>query len=145
MVSKFQKFIRLSSKEKTLFFHAYLIVGYTSIMIAIIPLRRFIKKIGEQGRESTTLSSDEDLIEIHLVEKSVRRAAKYLPWKAKCFSRAITAKILLKRKRISSTLYLGVAKEDSSKMVAHAWVSCGTLIITGKEEVSKFTPVVFFT
>lgn len=145
MIRKIQKFVRLSSKEKRLFFHAYLIIGYTSLIITIIPIRRFFKKFGEQGKESASLIANDDLLKVHLVEKAVRRAAKFLPWRAKCFSRAITAKVLLKRMRIPSTLYLGVAKEGSTKMIAHAWVRSGTVIITGKEEMSKFTPLVFFT
>jgi hypothetical protein len=34
------------------------------------------------------------------------------------------------KKHISSTLYLGVGK-DNDQMVAHAWLRCGQLYVTG--------------
>lgn len=145
MLAKIKRFFHLDRDERILFMQAYFILGYTSLMVSIIPLRRFLKRIGMQGKESTVTISSETLTELFLVEKAIKRAIKYLPWRSKCFSRAITAKLLLKRKGIPSTLYLGVAKEDSKKMTAHAWVRCGTIIVSGKEEMPKFTPIVFFT
>lgn len=44
--------------------------------------------------------------------------------------RAMTARKILLKKGINSTLYLGVGKEDG-KMVAHAWLRCGQLYVTG--------------
>ena len=47
-----------------------------------------------------------------------------------CLPQAIAAHQMLKRRGIPSTLLLGVAHEDS-KMIAHAWVTVGDLIVTG--------------
>jgi hypothetical protein len=145
MFTKLKRVFTINKKERTLFFQAYRIIGYTSLLISIFPLRRFLHRIGEQGKESNTAISNGTILEVLLVEKAIKRAIKYLPWRSKCFSRAITAKVLLKRMRISSTLYLGVAKDGNSNMIAHAWLRCGDIIVTGKEEMSKFTPIVFFT
>lgn len=75
----------------------------------------------------------------------MRRAIRFLPMKIKCFSRAITAKRILEKQSIPSTIYFGVAKDGNSKLIAHAWLRCGNIIVTGKEEMGRFTPVMFFT
>jgi len=46
---------------------------------------------------------------------------------------------------ISSTLYIGVGKDEERKLTAHAWLRCGPFIVTGKEEMKRFTPVAFFS
>jgi hypothetical protein len=42
----------------------------------------------------------------------------------------MTARKLLMKKHISSTLYLGVGK-DNDQMIAHAWLRCGNMYVTG--------------
>ena len=51
-------------------------------------------------------------------------------WESKCLVRAMTARKLLKEAGIHSTLYLGVGK-DEGKMIAHAWLRCGQMYVTG--------------
>ncbi len=115
------------------------------MLVSMFPMRLYIEWLGEKGQESSFSAIEGKSTEILLVEKTMRRIVRYLPWRPKCLSRAITAKILLNRRGIPSTIYLGVAKDSNIKMVAHAWLRCGNIIVSGKEEMQKFTPVVFFT
>jgi len=64
-------------------------------------------------------------------------------WESKCLVRALTAQKLLRKKRINSTLYLGVRQdENSGKMLAHAWLRWGRIVITGgNENLNKFAVV----
>ena len=80
-----------------------------------------------------------------LLSKTFRRVVRFTTWTITCFDRSITAKYLLKRKGMQSTLYLGVAKESPNRITAHAWLRCGNIIVTGKEEMGRFTRMVCFT
>lgn len=62
---------------------------------------------------------------------AIGTAASQLPWHCRCLVRATAAKWMLRRRRIPSTLYLGVAPSTTKTWDAHAWVRCGTLILTG--------------
>lgn len=66
------------------------------------------------------------------------------PWESKCLVQAITAKILLRRQLLPNTLYLGVAKDGSDKMVAHAWTRTGGRIVTGGNRLEAYTVVATF-
>ena len=48
---------------------------------------------------------------------------------------------MLERRQIESTLYLGTAKDESGKLIAHAWLRSGPFYITGAEGMEKFTVV----
>lgn len=145
MLRKIKKFVTLSHLEKRLFIQAFFVCGFVRIMIFVAPMRWYAKSLGEKEKESSYLPDSDKQNEIQQVLKALRRAIRYQPGKTKCLARAISAKKLLLKKGIPSTLYLGVAKESTNRMIAHAWLKCGSDIITGKEEMSKFTVVAFFT
>lgn len=104
-----------------------------------------MRKIGALGVESISEISEENQIIVQQVAKSIQRTVKYSPWKTSCFAKGISAKTILKRKGIKSTLYLGIGKNGLNKITAHAWLRCGTVIVTGKEEMHRFTKIIFFT
>ena len=40
---------------------------------------------------------------------------------------------MLERRKIESTLYLGTAKDEDGKMVAHAWLRSGPFTLLGRK------------
>ena len=43
----------------------------------------------------------------------------------------MAAQRMLRRRRLTSTLYLGVAKGEETALDAHAWLRCGRTIVIG--------------
>lgn len=140
-----QKFFKLNRTERLLFIQAYFLSLFYSFYVELIPKRIILKRLGDKDVETSFEPIEGELDEVFQVEKAIRRVVRFLPWTTKCFARAITAKRILQRKQIPSTIYLGVAKEGSNKMLAHAWLRCGSIIVTGKEEMKKFTPIIYFS
>ena len=64
------------------------------------------------------------------MSRIVDRICSKAPWESKCLVRALTAQKILKKKGIHSTMYLGCGLNDG-KMVAHAWLRCGEMYVTG--------------
>ena len=64
--------------------------------------------------------------------------SKYTFWESQCLVKAIAAMKMLERRNIESTLYLGTARDESGKMIAHAWLRSGPFYITGAEGMEKF-------
>ena len=56
----------------------------------------------------------------------------------------MTAKIMLRRRGIKSTIYLGVAKNERGEMIAHAWIKAAGLTLTGSAGADQFTVVSVF-
>jgi hypothetical protein len=53
---------------------------------------------------------------------------------ATCLSRALAGRAALKSKGFSSTIRIGVYKDDAGKLNAHAWLLSGETTILGNEE-----------
>ncbi len=139
------RFFKLNRSERNLFLLTFTKTSIISILIFCVPRRIVLRKIGVLGVESIPEIPEENQIIVQQVVKSIQRTVRYTPWKTSCFAKAISAKDILKRKGIKSTLYLGVGKDGLNKLTAHAWLRCGSVIVTGKEEMHRFTVVAFFT
>lgn len=91
---------------------------------------------------------------IELSPSKYRRAAKvgwavnkmslFTPWESKCLVQAITAQVVLRIIKVPYTLYLGLDRNESKELVAHAWLRCGELIVTGAREKERFVTVAQF-
>jgi hypothetical protein len=143
-MNSLKKLLLLSALDKKLFFKATIISVWVKCMVSFFPLRWYAKKLGEAHAVSSEESTTSDDYMAFKISQSIVRSRKALPWKTSCLTDAITAKILLKHKRIVSTLYLGVYKKNSS-ITAHAWLRVGTTYVTGKREMQKFVVVSTFT
>jgi hypothetical protein len=140
-----RRFFRMERLERNLFLLSFLQTVIISFLLVVIPRRYVLKRIGVLGIESSLDGSEEIWKAVAPIAKAIRRTVRYSPWRVTCFAKAISAKRLLKRKGVSSTLYVGVAKDGLNKVVAHAWLRCGSVIVTGKEEMHRFTIMVFYT
>lgn len=88
------------------------------------------KRWGTEGEESPEEESDENYKYAIKVAYCVDKICTKTKWESKCLVRALTAQHMLSKKGIHTTLYLGCALENE-KMIAHAWLRCGKMFVTG--------------
>ncbi len=129
MIRRVIDFMRYNG-EKWMTITVYFYVAYYRLCILLVPMSRIEKMMGIRGEESTIDERLENIKLAKLVGFHVNRVTEHLPLKRKCFVRALTARKILMKRGINSTLYMGVALEDG-KMTAHAWLRCGQLFVTG--------------
>lgn len=91
--------------------------------------------------ETSTSQIHNNIDVLKHVASALETMSKHTIWESKCLVRAIAGMKMLERRDIESTLYLGIAKDDSAKMIAHAWLRSGSYYVTGKEGMEKFTVV----
>lgn len=139
-----RRFIKLSWKTKLLLLGAFVLLGIVRLAILIIPFRYLTLLMGKTMAESSKEISPKLLAKAIKVGWSVNTISNFTPWESKCLVRAFTAQIILLMLGIPSTLYLGLAKDDSKQLFAHAWLRCGSLTITGAGERERFKSVVQF-
>lgn len=145
MLRLFVRFFCISSFERILFIRTTAVMLYFHMLIAVVPRRFVLRRVGEFGVQMPEDISEMDITRVTQVAKAIRRSIKVIPWKVTCFVRAVAGKYMLKQMGITSTLYIGVGKDEVQKLTAHAWLRCGRIIVTGKEEMKRFTPVAFFS
>lgn len=144
-LARLRTLLRRPWADKWLLLQAYLLLGLTRLAILTLSFRRLARALGPLQTETPADIPAEHLAAARRIAWAIHRAGPYTPWTSNCFPQAITGKILLRRRGIPSTLYLGVAfKEDKSELEAHAWLRCGSLYVTGGKGDEKFGVVGVF-
>lgn len=138
------KIFSISWYERCLLLEAFILTGIFRFAILFLSFNKIARLSGKYKEESSSHVNDIEREKIKKISWAVAKISIYTPWESKCLVKALTAQIMLSKRNISSTLYLGVAKDDNNKLLAHAWLRSGAEIITGNEVRSMFTEVVRF-
>ncbi len=104
-------------------------------MIRLLPYRRYaglVKRMNGQVEAPLQVA--------RRVRRRLDVAARYFPRQPKCLSRSIAARATLARRGYASSLSLGVDVR-AADLAAHAWLSAGGIIVTGREEMANFGEV----
>ncbi|MEI7847424.1 MAG: lasso peptide biosynthesis B2 protein [Chloroflexota bacterium] len=77
---------------------------------------------------------------------AISASARRTPWISTCLAQALACAILLRGWHIPGLVYLGLAKDASSKggYAAHAWLRCGDAILTGASGHERFQVIAVF-
>lgn len=142
---KIKVFLKMPLIDKKMFLEAYILSGIYRFTILVIPFKKLRKYIGVYKKESSREIPTDNYKVARKVLNAVNIATKRTPWESKCLVRALTAQKMLKKRKIYTTLYLGVGKDKENKMLAHAWLRCGEVILTGGAEMNRFQEVAKFS
>lgn len=136
-------FLLLDRAQQMLLLEAAVLLGAASIAITILPFRVVGIQIGALMHETPMSNELGALATAKTIRRAVDSAEKNIPVVTTCFSRAVATKVLLRRRGVPTTLYLGVARAGD-EVLAHAWLRCGTVTLTGAGVYRKFVPVCWF-
>lgn len=128
-MGKLLRFLKKNPRVWVMVIKAFFLSAVYRWQILKRPFAELSKKIGEQNVESTSEPQDEKYIRD--VQYAVKGICRRTPWESKCLVQALTAKKLLNQHGLPCTLYMGVSKDDKGEMIAHAWLRCGNIFVTG--------------
>ena len=128
-LKRFVRFIRYN-EYKSVSILCYIYSAWYRFQVLHMDTKKMRVKWGIEGEESVEDETMENYRYAKAVSICVNHVCEKTAWESKCLVRALTAQKLLKRKSISSTLYLGCGI-DNGNMVAHAWLRCGRMIVVG--------------
>ncbi len=77
------------------------------------------------------------------VRWALSAVGRSLPLARNCLVRAVVAQVLLRRRGVPSKLMVGVARDRSHGLRAHAWLEGTTGAVVGGDQASEFTPLAY--
>jgi hypothetical protein len=138
-----RKFFFSPAVSRTVLLEAFLYLGWARILKAM-PFERIAPLLGTPGHETSRQTHPGDMPAIRQVSRAVGIASRHTWWESQCLVRAIAAKKMLERRNIGSTLYLGTARDEAGRLIAHAWLRSGSCYLTGADQMDRFTTVAVF-
>ncbi|MEK0315285.1 lasso peptide biosynthesis B2 protein [Cohnella sp. 56] len=137
---KWKSFMRMSMEQKLLLVEAYLLLGWARLL-KLLPFSKVAPWLGAAMAETSHILSTEHEQTIRRVSKAIHKMSPYTWWESQCLVKAVAAMIMLHRRGVDSTLYLGTAKDEDGRLIAHAWLRSGAYYLTGANEMNKFIVV----
>jgi hypothetical protein len=82
------------------------------------------------GKNHSSLVSSGN-IDLSRLEWAIGAAARRMPWRCDCLPQALAAARWLRRYRLQPRLLIGVAKDPTGELQAHAWLQCNGFTVIG--------------
>lgn len=136
------RFLQLSGHRRALLLEAALLLGSVQLAARVLDDARLTRWLGRQTSATPGPRSAEQLRLAEEVGWAIAAAARHLPSDPVCLPQALAARLMLRRRHVPSTLYLGVARTPGP--IAHAWLRVGDLVVTGAEGVHRYVVVSTF-
>ena len=120
------------------------VVVYACLLLNAIRLALWLLPFGNLMRQLKTVMSvwiceETKPVSVSFVVWAVAIAGRYTPGSAKCLARALTTQLLLNRYGHCHQLHIGVAKNSSQVLEAHAWIEYqGQAIVGGLSNLAQF-------
>lgn len=145
-VRKIKTFFRQSSTTKWLFIKSLFLSALVAFTLNFLSFKRIMRWLGQANEESPGIPEPATLLYRKQLATALRWCNQYSLWPTKCYTLSLTAKILLRRKRIPGTLYIGFYKDEKGQYKGHAWLRSADMIVTGNlPGINRYHIHSFFT
>ena len=127
-------------RDRTILITALILLGLVRLGLWLLPFQR-LQRLLAQISNINPQNQNNNQTSINKIIWAVETSSRYLPG-VKCLARALTAQALMSRHGYSCQLRIGVAKGESGKLEAHAWIeSQGKVVIGSLADLSRFVPM----
>jgi hypothetical protein len=132
-----RRLLQLSRAEYALLFEAALIMILVRVFLRFLSLTR-VQQIFSNATSRTTHTCT-----AHRVPWAIRAVSRTLPGTT-CLHQAFAAQYLLVRRGYCPQLTIGVLKDSSNCLQAHAWLTYSGEVLIGSAEMENYTALVSF-
>lgn len=141
-MGRLARFLRLPQSERWLIIRVTLLLSAAQLALSLFPFRHVYRcmSAASQPKINEGYKDHRDADQIYA---AVNKSGRNFLGVNSCFPQALVGEMLLKRAGYPATLRIGVTKEQSGEMKAHAWVELdGSVVIGGPLSlVEGYTPL----
>ncbi|WP_245516003.1 lasso peptide biosynthesis B2 protein [Ancylobacter aquaticus] len=132
---------RLSWRDRALLGEALLTVGLARLAIVLVPFRHVARIAATRPRRPPAADAREQIIRVRW---AIRAVARRMPFRALCLEQGLSARMMLNRRSLPTTLFYGVMKGAEGQLMAHLWVRSDEIEVIGTEGLERFTLLATF-
>ena len=136
---KLRTFLNMQGADRFLVGEAMLMLAFARLIVLIVPFRFVAPWLSRAPQASSS-----DMVLLGRVRKAMIVATRNVPWNAVCLPQAMAAKAMLARRGCGSSFHLGANLDSQGKLIAHAWLAAGGMVVVGAAGISNVTPLARF-
>jgi hypothetical protein len=136
-----RKCFQLQPLDFQLLIIALLVLNATRLGLYLLPFQAVYQQIMKVASLLAQINAKAvKQIEIARLRWAIEAVSRRLPYPPKCLARALTMQVLLRWQGYPNQIQIGVAKNQSGQLEAHAWVeSNGKVVIGQVSNLSQYT------
>ncbi len=126
---------------------SFIMLGLARAAVLALPFRWLAKFLGKRkdSVKDDELSKDKPSPMAMKIAWIINKTSQYTPWDSNCLAKAVAGRFMLKRRKISGTVYFGMAKDSEGELEAHAWLRSGNKVLTGDTNLDQYAIVAIFS
>ncbi|NWF57750.1 MAG: lasso peptide biosynthesis B2 protein [Fischerella sp.] len=137
---RLHKLLRLGAGERNLLVTTFILLGSIRLGLWLLPFKNLLKLL-EKINQLSKRSHSPNQVTLSKIIWAVNAVTRYMPG-VKCLARALTTHVLMNQYGYAPQLRIGVAKADSGKLEAHAWIEHqGRVVIGNLSDLYRFIPL----
>jgi hypothetical protein len=147
-MSNLKTFFKLPRIDQLLVLEAFILLGLARAAVLSLPFRWLAYFLGEKKsslKEKDSLEEEPPPPKARHIGWALRLMSQHTPWESNCLAKAVAGRFMLKRRKLSATLYFGMTKGADGKLEAHAWLKSGRKILTGDSDLDQYSVVAIFS
>lgn len=142
-ISKLSKLRQYPAEMRRLMLEAFWYLAWGRIL-KMLPFAKVSPSLGDHMQETTYETHREAHRQSVQISKALHLVSPHVFWETECLVMAFAAQKMLNRRRLPSTLYLGMRRDERGRTAAHAWLRSGRFYLTGAKELDQYTVVGMF-
>lgn len=140
-MEKLRKLVGLKGADRHLLLRTFLLLSSIRLGLWLLSFQTLQKLLARVSQPATSTVKLEPR-SIGNIIWAVNLSSRYMPGQVKCLARALTTQVLMKQSDYTAELRIGVAKGESGKLEAHAWIEHqGRVVIGYLQDLSRYTPM----
>ncbi len=126
------KFIRIPLNQKVLVAEAIVFLIASKLLLMLFPFRVCKQLFHKKKR----LYRQADVQLLKDIRTAIERANKIAFWSNVCLVKSFAARLMLQRRGIASSIYLGVTIKNGKELAAHAWLISNGVYVTPRGDTA---------
>jgi hypothetical protein len=131
------------SRPRLLRLEAIVYLIAARLAITLLPYRILTRLFELPARRPEFVGAERERVCLE-IRSAIHHATRWVPGSV-CLPRAIAAQAMLRRRAITTTLYLGVGTPSGAGHGSHAWLKDGELGVAGVQASRGYTPVASYS
>lgn len=144
-----RRFAQVDNRRRALVVEAVACLLLARLGLIFVPFPKLARWLGDfvPPSDPRVLAARARTVQAGTAEEigwAVTRSARYVPFKAVCLPQAMAARVMLKRRGVSSVLHFGAARGQDKPLDAHAWLDAAGVDVTGYPVAQNFAEIACF-
>lgn len=137
------RFFALAPADVALLAEAAALLTFFRIALRFFPIQWLTARMVRRSGVQQLAPGEESRRVIRRVEWAIGAVVRHAPLTFICFPQSLAAYFMLRRRRVGSKLFYGVAREEQT-LIAHTWIKVGERTVVGGDAEPRFTVLAIF-